>query len=319
MKKIVRAVRAKTRMIRNGGLSEENENQVGLLPKVGWRRRNIRFIGQRIIPGIFTRRTGAFQSPEFPELKEDEVALTWIGHATFLLQMGASNILIDPNWAMWHAMVKRARVPGLRLGDLPRIDLVLISHAHYDHLHMKSLRSVADGQTVMVPKGVGALLRRRRFGEVHEMDYWESRAHGEIEIVFTPTQHWGARFIHDTHRGFGGFLIRHGSRTVFHCGDSAFFDGFTEIGSRFPGIDVALMPIGAYDAPSGREVHMNPEEALSAFEHLSAGTMVPMHYGTFPLGSEPMHEPLERLRIAASRRGLTERVHVLEEGLPRVF
>ena len=84
-------------------------------------------------------------------------------------------------------------------------------------------------------------------------------------------------------------------------------------------IDIALMPIGAYEPPSGRDVHMNPEEALTAFEELGARLMVPMHYGTFPLGSEPMHEPLERLRIAASRRGLTERVHVLDEGFPRVF
>jgi L-ascorbate metabolism protein UlaG (beta-lactamase superfamily) len=124
--------------------------------------------------------------------------------------------------------------------------------------------------------------------------------------------------LHDSHRGFGGFIVEAGGRTVFHCGDTAYFDGFKEIGERFK-IDVALLPIGAYDPPSGREVHMNPEEALQAFLDLKARQMVPMHYGTFRLSYEPMDEPPERLRRHAEQNGLAERISFMTEGQAAVF
>ena len=118
---------------------------------------------------------------------------------------------------------------------------------------------------------------------------------------------------HKAHRGFGGYLIRSDERTLFHCGDSSMFDGFQEIGRRAD-IDLALMPIGAYQAPSGRPVHMNPEEALDAFEMMGARHMVPMHHDTFPLGGEPLHEPAEWLARSACQRGLDARVRLLHEG-----
>ena len=124
--------------------------------------------------------------------------------------------------------------------------------------------------------------------------------------------------LHDSHRGFGGFIIETEGRTIFHCGDTAYFDGFREIGRRHK-IDVALLPIGAYDPPTGRDVHMNPEEAVRAFTELGAQWMVPMHYGTFRLSYEPMHEPVERLLTCASEHGLADRVIVMDEGTPRVF
>ena len=156
------------------------------------------------------------------------------------------------------------------------------------------------------------------FRSVHELHYWESFVHGPVKITLTPCHHWGARMLHDSHRGFGGFIIEAGGRTIFHCGDTAYFDGFKEIGERFA-IDVALMPIGAYDPPSGREVHMNPEEAVQAFLDLKARQMVPMHYGTFRLSYEPMDEPPERLRRHAEQQGLAERVAFMTEGQPAVF
>ena len=123
--------------------------------------------------------------------------------------------------------------------------------------------------------------------------------------------------MHDSHRGFGGFLIEAEGRSIFHCGDSAYFKGFQEIGKRFD-IEIALLPIGAYDAPSGREVHMNPEEAVQAFKELQAKTLVPMHYGSFRLGYEPMHEPLERLQKSARDHDIEKNVLVLSEGKPVV-
>jgi len=202
----------------------------------------------------------------------------------------------------------------LRLEDLPPIDLVLVSHAHHDHMHLGSLRKVAEGQPIVVPHGVGSIAKRAGFGEVIELDCWGSVEREGIEVTLTPARHWGARMIHDTHRGFGGFVIKGGGRSVFHCGDSSYFDGFQDIGERFPELDAALLPIGAYGAPSGREVHMDPEEALDAFQMLGAKRLVPMHYATFPLGTEPLHEPLERLLRGAEESGIGHAIDALEEG-----
>ena len=124
--------------------------------------------------------------------------------------------------------------------------------------------------------------------------------------------------LHDSYRGFGGFIIEVAGRVIYHCGDTAFFEGFHEIGRRFP-IDVALLPIGAYEPPSQRTVHMNPEEALVAFEQLGARFMVPMHYGTFRLSYEPLDEPPRRLLAAAQERGMTDRIAWMREGWPTVF
>jgi L-ascorbate metabolism protein UlaG (beta-lactamase superfamily) len=239
--------------------------------------------------------------------------VTWLGHAGFLVQMEGVNVAVDPNWALWHGPVKRVQHPSLWPHDLPVIDLVLVTHAHFDHLHLPSLRKLANGQPIVVPRGVGGLVRRCGFGQVVELDTWQSARFKDLHVTLTPARHWGARMIHDTHRHFGGYLISGGDRTLFHCGDSAMFDGFAEIGNRAE-VDVALMPIGAYEAPSGRPVHMNPEEALDAFQMMGGGTLVPMHYGTFPLGGEPLAEPVERLLAESGRRDLGERVVVLEDG-----
>ncbi|MBL9132300.1 MAG: MBL fold metallo-hydrolase, partial [Verrucomicrobiaceae bacterium] len=145
-----------------------------------------------------------------------------------------------------------------------------------------------------------------------------SATYQDLRITLTPARHWGARMIHDTHRGFGGFLVQSPAQTLYHCGDSSMFDGFQEIGRRSR-IDLALMPIGAYAPPSGRPVHMNPEEALDAFEMVGARHMVPMHFETYPISGEPIHEPAERLEIAASQRQIVERVRRLREGESAVY
>ena len=128
----VRHMKDKGKFLRQGGLDSENANQIGLLPSNGWQQRNYRFLRNIVIPSMFAQRTGDSQpvlSP-LPESGLDQV--TWIGHATFLIQTGGLNVLVDPNWAMWHSIFKRVRRPGLALGDLPPIDLILITHAHYD-------------------------------------------------------------------------------------------------------------------------------------------------------------------------------------------
>ena len=239
--------------------------------------------------------------------------VTWIGHASFFIQFPQHAVLIDPNWARWHGIVKRERMPGLHIDAVPEVDLVLVSHAHFDHLHKPSLRTLKARQGIVVPKGSHSLVRRLGFDSVHEMAIWDELAFEEMEVVHTPSHHWGARYIHDTHRDYGGYIVKAGGRSVFHCGDSAYFEEFSEIGRRHK-VDLALMPIGAYDAPSGRDVHMNPEEAVQAFADLEANLMIPMHYGTFPLGGEQHHEPVERLLKEADRLGLRDRIIVPQEG-----
>jgi L-ascorbate metabolism protein UlaG (beta-lactamase superfamily) len=271
-----------------------------------------------LIPSLFTKRLGSHLEALFPDLVDGQIGITWIGHASFLLQTQGVNILIDPNWARWLKVIKRIKHPGIKLHDLPEIDLVLVTHAHFDHLDRKTLRKVAEDQPIVVPFEVGNLVHDLGFRSVHELHYWESFGHGPVKITLTPCHHWGARMLHDSHRGFGGFIVEAGGRTIFHCGDTAYFDGFKEIGERFS-IDVALLPIGAYDPPSGREVHMNPEEAVQAFLDLKARRMVPMHYGSFRLSYEPVDEPPERLRRYAETRGLAERISFMTEGQATVF
>jgi len=310
------------RLVRQLGLRRrvlgDGENQIGLRPVEGWQKRNMDFLNQVLIPTILAPRKPGCHYGDLPVAAPEEIAVTWLGHAGFFAQVGGLNIAIDPVWALWLGPAKRLRHPSVWAHDLPPIDVVLITHAHHDHLHLASLRKLAAAQPIIVPEGVGSLVKNCGFGRIVELKTWQSATFGDLRITLTPARHWGARMIHDTHRGFGGFLVQSPSQTLYHCGDSSMFDGFTEIGKRSR-IDVALMPIGAYQPPSGRPVHMNPEEALDAFEMVGARHMVPMHFETYPLSGEPLHEPIERLEIAAKERQIIERVRRLREGESAVF
>jgi len=295
--------------------------RVGLVPEKGWAMRNYRYFSSSFLPSLMKRRekTGSETPPVFRALERDEIEVVWIGHASFLVRTFGFNALIDPVWANWVGPLKRHRDPGIDIEHLPPIDLVLITHAHFDHLCRMTLRRIVDGsQTVIVPRGVGKVLKRLPVDRIEEMGDWDCLAFRDSEIHFTPAHHWGARYLHDTHKGFGGFLVKTPGHSVYHSGDSAYFDGFREIGDRHH-IDTALLPIGAYDCPSGREVHMNPEEAVKAFFDLRAGTMIPMHHGTFPISNEPQLEPMIRLRNAVTEYAIEDRVLSPGEGEPVIL
>lgn len=285
---------------------------------VTWKNRN--FITRVLLPSLLQPKSGkrALHAPVFPKLDVGDIAVTWIGHASFLIQTRRHNILVDPNWANWISVIRRLRHAGLAIEHLPKIDLVLITHAHFDHLNRRTLRAVAARQPIIVPDGVSGLVRGLGFDAVHEMGWWDTFEFKGLKIVFTPAKHWGARILVDRHRMYGGYIVEFEGRRVYHCGDSTYFDGFKEIGNRYAP-EITLMPIGAYQTPSGLDHHINPEQAVRAFTELKSKILVPMHFGTYPLSFEPPDEPPQRLMKAALREGIVNKIRILPEGKPRVF
>ena len=276
------------------------------------------FFHEMVWKALITRRTGKFKEPKFPRLKHGELAITWIGHASFLLQFNDLNVLVDPNFANWLFLLKRIKRCGLRIEDLPPIDLVLLTHAHFDHFHKPTLRRLPYPKIGVMPWGMGDLAYNLGFSRIVELDWWETFSHGDWKVTLTPCKHWGARVLRDHHRGYGGFVLEHQGRSIYHAGDSAYFDGFKEIG-RVCRPEIALLPIGAYHPETFRHVHMGPDDAIKVFKDLKAKKLVPMHYGSFRLAFEDMDEPPRWLKQLAQEHGLTKRLVFLEEGSPRVF
>src|SRR5579864_3096373 len=199
-------------------------------------RRKARQFGRIVRHSALTPRTGQAHKPLLA--KSSELGITFIGHSGFFIQVGGKNIVVDPNFARWLFVLKRLRRPGLKIKDLPAIDHVLVTHAHFDHLSRTSLRAIVratrrrSGRTpeIIIPTHVRDLVRDLGFRKVHELEWWEEHCDGALSIVHTPAQHWGARMLRDYHRGYGGYVIRAGKHSLYHAGDSAYFKGFREIG-----------------------------------------------------------------------------------------
>lgn len=287
------------------------------------RKRATQF-GRLVRHSAVTPRCGQTHKPRL--VTNGELGVTFIGHASFFVQIGGQNVVVDPNFARWLFVLKRLRRPGLRVADLPSIDVVLVSHAHFDHLHRPSLRAIVNhnlrtrgvAPAIILPTHVTDLVSDLGFSEIIELDWWKNSRHGNLTITHVPSRHWGARILKDSHRGFGGFVLKSGKQSVYHAGDTAYFPGFSEIGRRLAP-ELALLPIGAYNPPQFRNVHTNPADAMRAFIDLKSRWMVPMHYGTFRLSHEPVDEPLQLLDQEADAAGVKDRVVVMEEGVTRFF
>jgi len=237
-----------------------------------------------------------------------ELRVTLINHSTVLLQQGGANILTDPIWSQraspftWIGP-RRRREPGVRWDDLPRIDIVLLSHNHYDHLDLATLRRLADrGQSqFVVPSGVARLLQSQSIGPVHELDWGESRAFARTTVHSVPALHFSARGVFDRNRTLWcGYVIEAGDRIVYFAGDTGFGGHFARIREQFGAPRLALLPIGAY-LPHWfmSPVHMGPVDAVRAHEILRAQTSIAIHHGTFQLADEGLDTPKQRLMACA--------------------
>jgi L-ascorbate metabolism protein UlaG (beta-lactamase superfamily) len=244
-----------------------------------------------------TQFTTPVRENDGTQLHSEDPSLTWIGHATYALRLATKMIVTDPVWSDRVGPQRRKAKVGVALEKMPRIDVVTVSHTHFDHLDMPTLRRIGKEPLYVVPKDVGELLSD--FPRVVELGWWESHQEGDLKITCVPAQHWSMRMPWDRNkRLWGGFVIESPEGVAYHAGDTAFSERvFKEIGERFPKIDWAMLPIGAYDPEwfmSGQ--HMGPEDAVRAFEILGAKMLCAMHWGTFKLTDEPLGEPPQRVR-----------------------
>lgn len=261
-------------------------------------------------------------------VERGRVAVTFIGHSTFLIRTATTVIITDPVFTpragpFGRMGPPRARPPGIAPSALPPVDLVLVSHNHYDHLQPSSLRLFADRASYVAPMGVGSQLSlpplRRK---IEELDWWQSTTAAGAEITCVPAQHFSARTAWDRDRTLWcGYVVRVDGVTLYFAGDSGYSPQFGDIGRRCPSIDVALMPIGAYEPRwFMTPVHMNPEEAVRAHLDVRAHVSIGMHFGTFQLTDEAIDEPLRALERARTAHGVSDDAfRVLDFGETNIF
>jgi N-acyl-phosphatidylethanolamine-hydrolysing phospholipase D len=270
----------------------------------------------RRIAGTFRTRPGAPESManDGAFLRENALhsipTVTWIGHATLLVQMDHVTFLTDPTWSDTASPVsfagpRRFVEPGVAIADLPPIDFVIVSHNHYDHLDLGTLAELARRNPEMrffVPLGNRDLLLGEDIARVEELDWGDAVEHEGVTIHCLPAQHWSKRGIGDDQKAlWSSWAVTGPERRFYFAGDTGYFEGFARIGAALGPFDLAAVPIGSYE-PSKmmRESHLNPEEAVRAAGDLRARRAMAMHFGTFDLSDEPLDEPPRRFRAAAA-------------------
>jgi N-acyl-phosphatidylethanolamine-hydrolysing phospholipase D len=256
---------------------------------------------------------------------QNQFTVTWVGHSSLLIQMDGINILTDPIWSdrcspvSW-AGPRRHVAPGLAFEDLPEIDLVLISHNHYDHLDQDTIERLGNKPLYLVPLGIGAFLESLDISHYEEHDWWDEVTVNGIRVVCTPAQHFSNRSMFDRNKTlWSGWFLQGQSENFYFAGDTGYFPGFAEIRERFGPVNYAALPIGAY-LPRWfmSPVHVNPEEAVQAFIDLQAETFIPIHWGTFELADEPLNQPPVDLAIAIEKAGLDpDRFWLMKHGETR--
>jgi L-ascorbate metabolism protein UlaG (beta-lactamase superfamily) len=240
---------------------------------------------------------------DIPLVSSQDPVITWIGHASFLIQVDGLNILTDPIFGNASAFFPRLLPPGIALNQLPPIDIVLISHNHRDHCDLRSLHALQKthpNMHILVAEGDKKWLIKKGFAKVDEFAWWQKHMHNTVEFTFLPAHHWSAQGVFDRNCSlWGSWMIANGKQTIYFAGDTSYSDHFNHIAKEFPSIDLALMPIAPeFPHPSMRKSHIDSHQAIQAFIDLNAKSFVPMHWGTFAFGTDTFIGPIERLQIA---------------------
>ena len=284
-----------------------NESSLKEVLKWSWERR-----GKRVETFEFETK-----EPNYQKIyKNEELMITWIGHESFLYQNKDINILTDPHFTERASPLsftgpKRYMAPGMKIDDLPDIDVVTISHSHYDHLDYGTVKSLSEkfkNILFVVPLGLKEWFEDKGIYNVKELDWWESTKVQRTAITFAPVQHWSARGLFDRNESlWGAWHFKNNSHSFIHLGDTGYTNDFKEIRKKLGPVDLAAIPIGAYEPRWIMEFsHMNPEEAVMSYFDLEATEAVGMSWGTFILTDEPVTEPLEKLNEALQRYDLSE-------------
>jgi L-ascorbate metabolism protein UlaG (beta-lactamase superfamily) len=248
-----------------------------------------------------------------PPLASAAAAITFIGHSTFLIQTPAGHVITDPVYALKAGPFgrfgpRRVRRPAVAFDDLPPISTILLSHNHYDHCDLRTLRALHERfqSQLITPLGNARLLRSAGITRVEELDWWGESRDSPFRVALTPAQHFSARTPLDRNRAlWGGFVFSAGDVRIFFAGDTGYAPHFRDVRGRWGHIDLALLPIGAYEPRwFMKDVHMNPAEAVQACQDLGSPRTLAMHFGTFQLTTEGIDEPLRALERAHDSNGM---------------
>jgi L-ascorbate metabolism protein UlaG (beta-lactamase superfamily) len=266
-----------------------------------------------------------------PLASSDEPVITWIGHASFLIQIAGVNIITDPIFGDASAFFPRILPPGIALDQLPRIDVVILSHNHRDHCDLKSLiplQALYPNMTLLVPVGDKQWLQKKGFSRVIEHNWWDAYHHpistdAQLKFTFLPARHWSAQGLFDRNKSlWGSWMISYEKSLtlphIYFAGDTAYGHHFSHIAQKFPTINLALMPIAPGEPdPWMRKTHMDAHQAVQAFIDLNAQHFIPMHWGTFQFGHDTFIGPIKRLQTAWHEYALpatTKKMHIPKSG-----
>lgn len=266
------------------------------------------------------------KKPKSPE--KGQVKLTFVNHSTFLIQWEKFNILTDPVWSdrcspFTFVGPQRMRPPGIRFEDLPKIDLVLLSHNHYDHLDISTVLKLEDKfePTFIVPLGVASYLRKNDVSNIIELDWWE-KTDQKLHITAVPSQHFSGRGFYDRDKSLWcGYVLEHQGKKVYFAGDSGYGSFFKEIGKKLGPMDISMIPIGAY-LPQWfmSPIHVSPQESIKIHQDVKSKQSIAMHFGTFPLADDGMGRAEKDLMATLKKSKISqEKFMIPDEGIPIIF